>query len=186
MIALLLSALALGLSNFAAAIGIGVSGVDARTRWRVGAVFGLFETGMPILGLAVGRGLAGSLGQATQAIGATLLIATGVYSLWQARRGPGEDEDAVGAGPAGRSLGRLVLLGLALSIDNLAVGFSLGGASRVSLPVAAVVIGAVSVTLSLIGLELGNRVGRVVGHRSELLGGAILIVVGVLVAVGAI
>jgi putative Mn2+ efflux pump MntP len=41
MLALLLVAVSLGLSNFAAAIAIGVSGVDARTRLRVAIVFGL-------------------------------------------------------------------------------------------------------------------------------------------------
>ena len=42
MLALLLVAVSLGLSNFAAAIAIGVSGVDARTRLRVAILFGLF------------------------------------------------------------------------------------------------------------------------------------------------
>ena len=51
MVALILVAVSVGLSNFAAAIGIGVSGIDARTRLRVGVIFGLFETAMPILGL---------------------------------------------------------------------------------------------------------------------------------------
>ena len=50
MLALLLVAASLGLSNFAAAIAIAVSGVDARTRLRVGIVFGLFKAGMPLLG----------------------------------------------------------------------------------------------------------------------------------------
>src|SRR5580704_4374709 len=51
-LALVLVALSLGLSNFAAAIGIGVVGTDARTRVRVGVVFGIFEAGMPVLGWA--------------------------------------------------------------------------------------------------------------------------------------
>ena len=51
MLAVLLVALSLGLSNFAAAVGIGVGGVSGRTRLRVGVIFGLFEGGMPILGL---------------------------------------------------------------------------------------------------------------------------------------
>jgi manganese efflux pump family protein len=76
MLALLLVAASLGLSNFAAAIAIGVSGVDARTRLHVGIVFGLFEAGMPLLGLLLGHGLAGTLGHAARWIGATLLIAT--------------------------------------------------------------------------------------------------------------
>ena len=58
MVGLVLVAVSVGLSNFAAAIGIGVSGVDARTRLRVGVIFGLFETAMPILGLLLGRSLA--------------------------------------------------------------------------------------------------------------------------------
>lgn len=53
MVTLILVALSLGLSNFAAAIGIGISGVSARTRLQVGVIFGLFETGMPIAGLAI-------------------------------------------------------------------------------------------------------------------------------------
>jgi hypothetical protein len=48
MVALVLVAVSVGLSNFAAAISIGVSGIDARTRLRVGVIFGLFETSMPM------------------------------------------------------------------------------------------------------------------------------------------
>src|SRR5262250_2858071 len=49
-IALLLAAVAVGLSNLAAAIGIGVTGVNARVRLQVGLVFGVFEAGMPVVG----------------------------------------------------------------------------------------------------------------------------------------
>ena len=40
MLALLLVAVSLGLSNFAASVGIGVAGLDGRTRLRVALVFG--------------------------------------------------------------------------------------------------------------------------------------------------
>jgi len=75
----------------------------------------------------------------------------------------------------------LLVTGIALSIDNLAVGFALG-TYHVDLAVAALVIGAVSVALSLIGLELGARIGTRTGQRGELLGGLILIAVGIAVA----
>lgn len=81
MLALLLVALSLGLSNFAASVGIGVSGIDPRARLRVGVIFGIFETGMPILGLLLGRSLASALGHAAHWIGAALLIATGIYAV---------------------------------------------------------------------------------------------------------
>jgi putative Mn2+ efflux pump MntP len=78
-----------------------------------------------------------------------------------------------------------VVTGAALSIDNLAAGFALG-TFHVSLALAAVVIGAISVAMSLIGLELGNRIGARTGERGELLSGLVLIGVGVAVASGII
>ena len=183
MLALVLVAVSLGLSNFAASVGIGVSGIDARTRLRVGVIFGLFETGMPILGLLLGRSLASTLGHAAHWIGAALLIATGLYAVIQAIRDPGRPDGQASAAPAGQRTGRLLITGIALSIDNLAVGFALG-TFHVSLAVAAVVIGAVSVSMSLIGLELGSRIGARTGERGELLGGLVLIGVGAVIAAG--
>lgn len=182
MLALLLVAISLGLSNFAAAVGIGVSGVDRGTRLRVGLVFGLFEAGMPILGLLLGHSLAHTLGHAARWIGSGLLIATGIYALVQAVRAQQGDGEAR-AEAAGPPTGRLLITGIALSIDNLAVGFALG-TYHVSVVVAAIMIGAVSVAMSLVGLELGNRLGAKTGERGELAGGLVLIGVGVAIATG--
>ena len=183
MLALLLVALSLGLSNFAAAVGIGVAGVDAGTRLRVGLIFGLFEAGMPLLGLLLGHSLAHTLGDAAHWIGAALLIATGIYTVVQAIRSQASKHDKPSAEAAQQRTGRLLVTGIALSIDNLAVGFALG-AFHVNLAVAAITIGVVSVTLSLIGLDLGDRLGTKTGERGELLGGLGLIAVGIAVASG--
>ena len=185
MLALVLVAVSLGLSNFAAAVGIGVSGIDARTRLRVGVVFGLFETGMPILGLLLGRSLVTNLGHAAHWIGAALLIATGGYAVIQAIRSRASDDGQAPATPGGQRTGRLLVTGAALSIDNLAVGFALG-TFHVTLALAAIVIGAISVGMSLLGLELGNRIGTRTGERGELLGALVLIGVGVAVASGVV
>jgi putative Mn2+ efflux pump MntP len=183
MLAVVLVALSLGLSNFAAAIGIGVAGVDAGTRLRVGIIFGIFEAGMPVLGLLLGHGLAHALGGAAHWIGAGLLIATGTYAVVQASRGRNSQPDQPPAEAAPLRTGRLLVTGLALSIDNLAVGFALG-AYHVNFAVAAIIIGLVSVTLSLAGLELGDRLGTKLGERGELLGGLVLIAVGIAITVG--
>ncbi len=194
---LLLVAASVGLSNFAAAIGIGTAGVDPRTRLRVGLVFGLFETGMPVVGLLIGAHFAARLGSSGRWIGAGLLIAVGGYSLAlsisQARAGSRRSGGQRGVGgqqatasrqrpgpPGGL---RLLLTGFALSIDNLIVGFALG-TYQIPVLAGAAVIGGVSVALSLLGLELGARIGRLTGERGEQLGGVILISVGILVATG--
>ncbi|HEX2822055.1 MAG TPA: manganese efflux pump [Streptosporangiaceae bacterium] len=213
MAALLLLAVAVGLSNFAASIGIGVSGVSRSTRIRVAVVFGLFEAGMPVAGLVLGRSLAAGLGQAARELGAAALIVVGTASLVQAWRSrdrkdggdprPGDTGTVPASGPASGSAsgsafgpaatrtprpwrtGRILISGLALSGDNLAAGFVLG-AYHTGLPVAAVVFGTVSVLMSLAGLELGARIGIVTGDRSELIASAMLIAVGAAIAAGAL
>ena len=90
MLPLLLVAASVGLSNLAAAIGIGFGGVTARTRIRVAVVFGVFEAGMPIVGLVVGAGVAGGIGHAARWIGAVVLIVIGLVTVIQALRQPAE------------------------------------------------------------------------------------------------
>src|SRR5437660_9356734 len=81
MLAILLVAVSVGLSNFAAAISLGIAGVDARTRLRVGLVFGVFESGMPVVGLLIGSHLATMLGEAGRWVGGALLIGVGLYGV---------------------------------------------------------------------------------------------------------
>jgi putative Mn2+ efflux pump MntP len=69
-------------------------------------------------------------------------------------------------------------------MDNLVIGFALG-TYGVSIVAGAVVIGAVSVVMSLAGLEVGGMLGRWAGRRSEQISGLILIVVGAALAGGA-
>jgi putative Mn2+ efflux pump MntP len=246
MLALLLVAASVGLSNFAAAVSLGVAGVDARTRLRVGLVFGAFESGMPVVGLLVGDHVAAQLGRTSRWVGGALLIGVGLYAIISSVRAhraapaetvpaetapaetvpaetvpaetvpagtdpaavpaeavpaeavpaetaPAETAPAAPAAPGsgGRpplprgSNVRLLLSGLALSLDNLVVGFALG-TYQIAILLGAIVIGAVSVSLSLIGLELGARLGGWAGHRSDQLGGIILIGVGAAVAAGAL
>lgn len=153
MLALLLAAGSLGLSNFAASIAIGIAGVDRRLRARVALAFGVFEAAIPILGLLLGRGVAHALGSGAHIMGGSMLIVTGAFTVFQAVR-------ATEAAPSALDLrrGRLWLLAASLSIDNLIVGFVLG-AYNVSIVLAVTVITVVSVAMSLIGLELGDRLG---------------------------
>lgn len=203
-LALFLVAASVGMSNLAASIAIGVSGVDARTRLRVGLVFGAFEAGMPVVGLIIGAQAAGSLGHAARWVGAGLLIAVGLYALASAARAgraqapahahtqrAGSTADPAGRGPGTAGpvqpprVSHLLVSGLALSLDNLVVGFALG-AYHTSIALGVIVIGSVSVALSLIGLELGAGIGRWAGRRGEQLAGVMLISVGIAIASGAL
>jgi manganese efflux pump family protein len=174
--------LSVGLSNFAGSIGIGLSGVNARTRLRVGIAFGLFEGLMPVIGLLIGQAVAGSIGSYGRYLGAGLLVLTGFYTIWQSfKTGEVEREEEEGV----LHTRQLIVLGIALSLDNLVVGFALG-VYHISIVLAAVTMAVVSVGLSLLGLELGSRLGSRVGEYSEMAGGAVLVLVGVALGVGLI
>lgn len=178
MLALLLVAVSVGLDNFGASAAIGVSGVDRKLRLRVAVIFGVFEAAMPIIGLLLGRTLVQYLGSASKPLGGGLLVLAGAYAIVIELLG--DKESSRDPEPSVR---RLILIGAALSIDNLVIGFALG-AYHVNLVLAAVIIAVISVALSLLGLEIGRRLGERLGQRAELVGGAVLILVGGAIATG--
>jgi putative Mn2+ efflux pump MntP len=170
--------MSVGLDNFAASTALGVAGVDRKLRLRVAVIFGVFEGLMPVLGLLLGRSLAHELGNTAKPAAGALLGAAGAYAIVTGLRGDrGENEDPE------LGIRHLVLIGGALSIDNLVIGFALG-AYHVDLVVAAVIIALVSVGLSLLGLEIGGRLAARLGRAGELVGGAVLVLVGVAIGVG--
>jgi putative Mn2+ efflux pump MntP len=176
-LSLLLVAVSVGLSNFAGAIGIGLSGVNRQTRLRVGVAFGLFEALMPVIGLLIGHDLADEIGGYSAYVGGGLLIVTGAYTILQGRREHAEVDRG------NLRTQNLVMTAFALSLDNLVVGFALG-VYNVSVLEAAVVMGVVSVLLSLAGLELGSRLGKRVEAWSEELGGGVLVLIGLALVFG--
>jgi putative Mn2+ efflux pump MntP len=177
-VALLLVALSVGLDNFAASTALGVAGVDRRLRLWVALIFGFFEGGMPVAGLLLGHSLAHRFGGSAKLAAGAILGAAGAYAIVSSLTGR-QDERA----PLELRVRRLLLLGLALSIDNLVIGFALG-TTHVNLLVAALTIAVVSVGLSLVGLEIGGRLGAKLGQRSEVVGGSVLVLVGIAIATG--
>ena len=76
------------------------------------------------------------------------------------------------------SLGVLLMLSIATSIDALAVGLSLSFL-KVSIVAPAIATGLITFSLSFLGMYLGSRFGRFLKNKIEVLGGIILIIIGV-------
>ena len=133
---------------------------------------------MPVAGLVIGHSASSDLGSTARPFGGSLLGVAGAYMVLSELLGRSPVSK-----PATPSVKRLVLIGAAMSADNFVIGFALG-TYRVNLVVAALTIGTVSVALSLLGLELGSRIGRRLGTRSELLGGIALMAVGTVIGTG--
>src|ERR1700759_2877043 len=167
MVGLFVVAVALGLNNFGAAIAIGVSGVNRRTELRVASVFGLCDVVMPATGMLIGTRLAGPLGSTARWAGAGILCATAIWGLIEALRG---DDDA----PKIWHGWRLLVSGAALSLDDLAVGLALGTV-RYPIVLAVALFGILSFIMSMIGLQLGKKLGAAAGEHGEVVGAVILV-----------
>jgi manganese efflux pump family protein len=179
-LSLLFVSVSVGLSNFAGAIGIGLSGINVRTRIRVGLAFGFFEALMPAIGLLVGHSVQGFFGGYGKYVAGAILVLTGAYTIVQARFINVEQKAKM---PRSVRTESLLVTALALSLDNLAVGFALA-VYPVDVWLAALSFGVVSIVMSLVGLEVGHFVGKRAEAWSEEIGGAVLILVGVAIAVG--
>ncbi len=174
---LLAFVLPLGLDSFAIAAALGTRRPAAAGRWRVSALFVGFEAGMPLVGLGIGVPAARLAGPVADYIAAAALVAVGIWMLvWE----DGE-EDAAARLLAARGLAA-VTLGLSISLDELAIGVTLGLAQ---LPVTPVIIAIAvqALAASQLGLALGSRIGTIWRERAEYLAGTALAVLGVVLIV---
>ncbi|CUR58753.1 putative manganese efflux pump MntP [metagenome] len=167
--------IALGVSADAFAVSLGKGLQQRRLTWgtalAVAATFGGFQGVMPLIGWALGTGLSDYVTAIDHWIAFGLLAAVGGKMLWEAFQGPDEDD----VGPI--QVGELLVLGVATSIDALAVGISF---AFLDVPIggAVVLIGATTFLVSLAGVFIGHRVGLRFQKPAEIAGGVILILIG--------
>ena len=161
------------------AVAVSISSGMARGRasWRealaMAGTFGFFQALMPAIGYAGGAYFRDAIEAYDHWVAFGLLALVGGHMILESRSG-GEEERARG-NPF--SAHRLAVLGVATSVDALAVGLSL---ALIEVPPAAAiaVIGLTTLVLCIPAVLLGARLGSRFAHRAEFAGGAILIAIG--------
>jgi len=171
---LLAFVLPLGLDSFAVAAAIGASQVTtARQRLRISLVFVIFEGGMPLIGLALGSALARGIGDVADYLAAVAVIGIGAWLLLAG----GKDEEGRASRVTSSHGLALVALGISISLDELAIGFSIG-LVRLPVPVVIVAIAVQAFVAAQLGLALGARIGERWRERAEQVAGIALILLG--------
>lgn len=169
-----LIAVGLAMDVFAVSLGVGTSGRanDLRTRFRLAFHFGFFQAMMTLIGWLVGSTFANLIQGVDHWIALALLAYVGINMI---RSGCNPDDEVCQDNPSrGKTM---VVLCIATSLDAAAVGLSMAMLNtHVIFPT--IVIGLVSLGLSLVGSLVGNRLGCLFGKRMEVLGGLILIGIG--------
>jgi putative Mn2+ efflux pump MntP len=172
--------LPLCLDTFAVAAALGMTRLTGAQRIRFSLLFAAFEGGMPVIGLLVGAGLGRVIGVWSEYVAIAALAGLGIYMLWVRA----EDEERVQRLAASRGPA-VIALGLSVSLDELAIGFSLG-LLNVPVVLAIVLIAAQAIVVSQVGFALGGRIGEATREGAERLAGAVLIVIAGALLVGRI
>jgi putative Mn2+ efflux pump MntP len=137
-----------------------------------------FEMAMPLVGLAAGRGVHLLVGAAADYLAITVLALLGTWMLFHEERQ--EVGDAIGSG-APRGLA-IVAIGLAISLDEFAIGFTIG-LLHLSIWVAILLIGAQAFLFAQLGLRLGARLNQAFRERAEQFAGVTLFALAALLIV---
>jgi putative Mn2+ efflux pump MntP len=96
--------------------------------------------------------------------------------LWP-RRDDGDESQRLGLLARTRGLAAIGL-GISISLDELAIGFTLG-LLHFSVPLVIVLIGIQTLVVTQAGLRLGSRIGEAVRERAEQVAGIVLTALGI-------
>ena len=166
--------LPLGLDTFAVSAALGMQRPQERDRLRISLVMTGFETAMPLVGLALGRALGAVVGSAADYVAIVVLASVGVWMLVH------EDDESESASQLASARGIvLVAIGISISLDELAMGFTIG-LLHLSIWLAVVLIGLQTIVVSQLGLRLGARISENARENTERLAGVALIGLAVL------
>lgn len=167
--------IAVGLSMDAFAVSVCKGLAMQRMSWKgafvVGLYFGGFQAAMPLFGYFLGSRFSMAIRAYDHWIAFALLVLIGAGMVKEAFE---KETECATASLEARGM---ILLAVATSIDALAVGVTFAFLDVTIVP-AVSFIGAVTFTLSMVGVKVGNAFGCRYKSKAELAGGAILILMG--------
>jgi putative Mn2+ efflux pump MntP len=167
--------LAVSLSLDASAVSLALSAAghldNVRAKFRIAFHFGLFQFLMPLAGWALGTRLEPYIAAFDHWVAFGLLVLVAVRMILSAR----ETSPAYITGDPTRGWS-LMTLATATSVDALAIGLGLA-AFRISVWYPSVIIGLITLAMSVIAIRLGARAGQWLGTRGQIAGGIVLILI---------
>lgn len=185
LLAVLLLGIGLSLDTFAVSLTLGLAAgrTTYRQKARFLAVIGLFHFAMILAGWFMGETVSRLISAYDHWIAFGLLAFIGGKMI---RDGWRPEENGLSQGDL-LSLRNTLLLGVALSLDALIVGFSFGlvkvalfdGSQAGNVSLAAAIVGLSAFAISAAGIVLGRKASSKLGGKAEIFGGIILIAIGI-------
>ncbi len=169
----------LAMDAFSVSLANGLNEPHMKTGKMVGiaGVFAFFQALMPMLGWVCVHTIVQyftAFEKFIPWIALILLAFIGGKMIVESVRGGGEVDATATLG-----LGALLVQGVATSIDALSVGFTIADYDWLMALVCALIIAAVTFVICMAGLAIGKKFGTKLAGKAQILGGAILILIGV-------
>ncbi|TCZ80806.1 hypothetical protein E0485_00485 [Paenibacillus albiflavus] len=180
MVVLKMFALILSLGMDTLMISMTLGCIKTKSKTKIALTFAFAEALMPLIGLFIGKGAGQLIGNWASLIGATALLTVAIWLIFF------EDEDNAEEKLEGNLIGwTLFITALSISLDELAVGFSIG---LVGVPIALTIslVALQAFIFTFVGLTFGSKLKRYLGEWSEKLAGIILGLLGLWILVDAI
>ena len=170
----LVLALALAMDAFSVSIASGAvyKRFNVAHAFRIAFFFGFFQAFMPIVGWLCGLTFKHLIESVDHWIAFGLLGVVGLKMIYEAFKLEESDKKT-----AEMTIGLLLTLSIATSIDALAVGLTLSLITN-HIFITVVMIGLVTFILSYLGVFIGKHFGHIFENKIEMIGGLILILLG--------
>lgn len=169
-------AVAIGLSfdTFAVSLSFGVvrNKISFCQALRIAMVMAIFQAGLLVIGYFLGAVISDFIKAADHWVALILLSILGIRMIVEGIRCKSPDKIIDHTGPV-----QLIAAAFGTSIDAFAVGISFA-LLNVKIWTSGFLIGMVTFFSSMIAIRIGKTAGERLGHRVEIIGGLLLIVIG--------
>lgn len=172
---ILLISIGLAMDAFAVSLTVGIKSNEALRRkiaLKAGLFFGIFQGIMPFIGWALGISFTSYIEKIDHWIAFILLGFIGGKMVYESFKV--EEESNIDY----NSNKSFLLLAIATSIDALAAGVSFAFL-KINIIFVIITIAITTFVLSVAGVYIGRKVGKVLKSKAELVGGILLILMGV-------
>ncbi|MCL2035873.1 MAG: manganese efflux pump MntP family protein [Oscillospiraceae bacterium] len=175
-----LTAFGLSMDAFAVAICIGLTltSVTPKKCLIVGAYFGLFQAGMPLIGYFAATLFADDIISYDHWIAFGVLCILGGRMIAGAFQKQEQQEVSDVSDKSRLTFAKMLPLAIATSIDAMAVGVSFAFL-KVSIVPAVLLIGIITLAMSFFGVKIGRAFGAKLKSKAEIAGGVILVLIGI-------
>ena len=187
--ALLGVGLAMDAFSVSAANGLAEPNMKKSKEFSISGTFAFFQFLMPMLGWVLVRFAAEqftAFQKAVPYIALVLLLFIGGKMLYEGIKNKGDNDISGENGEKGEeattatklTLLRLLVQGIATSIDALSVGFTIAEYKVTEALVCSAIVAAVTFGICVAGTYIGKKFGTKLAGKATILGGVILIIIG--------